>query len=252
MVMNMSPKYLYKYLPLDNIEKKDSNLLLRLADLLINKRVFLGHALKQNDPNECRSNIKLDLSKEKIKQITPHITNEQSAALEKIRPWMEAPVRGMAENLPKNSRLLCLCAKNNIVEMWKEYANNHFGVCVEFYVTKDSWFSHAEPINYLDDHPPVVDGGNQNNPHIGFCKQVDRWSYEDEYRIVFEDESHLGQEYEYMPFTEKNLNGIIFGTKALLIYKEIIKKILEKAGGNIIYYQTNFDGEDIKILQQEF
>lgn len=250
MVNNMSPKYLYKYFPLDNIEKKDSKLLLRLADLLINKRVFLGHALNENDQNECCSDIKLNLSKEKIKRIMPYITNEQLAALGKNRTWIEAPVKGMAGNLRKNSRLLCLCAKNNIVKMWEKYADNHFGVCVEFYVTENSWFSHAKPVKYSDMHPPLVDGWDQNNQHIGFCKH-DRWSYEEEHRVVFEDESHLGLEYEYMPFTEKNLNGIIFGTKTLSIYKEIIKKILEEFEINIACYQVNFDEEgNIKILQE--
>jgi Protein of unknown function (DUF2971) len=131
-------------------------------------------------------------------------------------------------------RVFCLSAKPNSHLMWGHYADHHRGICLEFDV-RTSLFSSATQVNYNASYPEyALDSGGALSP---FYTKSSDWSYEEEYRLVAQEEAHalapgtLMTRDGFFQFSEKALVSIIIGASAST---DVIREIREIAGSDAI------------------
>ena len=114
-------------------------------------------------------------------------------------------------------RIYCLTAKPNSQLMWGHYADHHRGVCFEFNVRSRS-FSSATEVSYNASYPEyALDSDDDLAPF--YTKSAD-WSYEEEYRLVAQEEGHaltggtLMTRDGFFRLSDGELRSIIIGASA--------------------------------------
>jgi len=173
-----------------------------------------------NDPFEFRLN-KTNTAKgvEKLRTDNPqfsHLTDEEIVA--RICDQFESEIRKMG--------VVCYSKDSENILMWAHYANDHYGMCLEFTLEDGKTFSDAAiyEVDYLEDYPKI---DVENIWHkdglakILFTKSK-VWEKEDELRSIRVDGNSL------VGYPENSkLTGIIFGYRTPINQIDLIKNILK-------------------------
>lgn len=159
--------------------------------------------------------------------------------------------------------VICLSGRKDITSLWAHYANNHRGICIEYDLvnTKTKLFKNlCFPIEYLDDYDLTKDikySFNKNSFDYNLkikplLLKAKDWSYEEEWRIIFDDSiisEYKENFYPYEPYIkflkpQKVYMGMDISEKDEKLIKNIckIKEIpLFKAIKNKEEYKFDFD-----------
>ncbi len=159
--------------------------------------------------------------------------------------------------------VICLSERKDITSLWAHYANNHRGICIEYDLvnTKTKLFKNlCFPIEYLDDYDLTKDikySFNKNSFDYNLkikplLLKAKDWSYEEEWRIIFDDSiisEYKENFYPYEPYIkflkpQKVYMGMDISEKDEKLIKNIckIKEIpLFKAIKNKEEYKFDFD-----------
>lgn len=235
------PRFLYKYTTVENL-----------------KLLLKGHTLKFskisefNDIKECFSVIDSNCTKEEWYDYLRH--NAPYMPTEIIKGTVEAIMQdqNQAKDIVKeaihsinhNLGILCLAPKSNINLMWAHYTGNHFGVCLEFDISKDlDAFCFPKKVEYNDDINKynyvkswLKNGGIEATNSI-FHKSSD-WAYEEEWRIVRINGAGL------VNFNIEALRTIIFGYNTPPEQIEEVRSLChEDALNHIEFKQISLNGE---------
>lgn len=159
--------------------------------------------------------------------------------------------------------VICLSGRKDITSLWAHYADNHRGICIEYDLvnTKTKLFKNlCFPIEYLEDYDFTKDiKYSFNNNSFDYNLKIKPlllkakdWSYEEEWRIIFDDSiisEYKENYYPYEPYIkflkpQKVYMGMDISEKDEKLIKNIckIKKIpLFKAIKNKNEYKFDFD-----------
>ena len=159
--------------------------------------------------------------------------------------------------------VICLSGRKDITSLWAHYADNHSGICIEYDLvnTKTKLFKNlCFPIEYLDDYDLTKDikySFNKNSFDYNLkikplLLKAKDWSYEEEWRIIFDDSiisEYKENFYPYEPYIkflkpQKVYMGMDISEKDEKLIKNIckIKEIpLFKAIKNKEEYKFDFD-----------
>ena len=159
--------------------------------------------------------------------------------------------------------VICLSGRKDITSLWAHYADNHRGICIEYDLvnTKTKLFKNlCFPIEYLDDYDFTKDikySFNKNSFDYNLkikplLLKAKDWSYEEEWRIIFDDSiisEYKENFYPYEPYIkflkpQKVYMGMDISEKDEKLIKNIckIKEIpLFKAIKNKDEYKFDFD-----------
>lgn len=159
--------------------------------------------------------------------------------------------------------VICLSGRKDITSLWAHYADNHRGICIEYDLvnTKTKLFKNlCFPIEYLDDYDLTKDikySFNKNSFDYNLkikplLLKAKDWSYEEEWRIIFDDSiisEYKENFYPYEPYIkflkpQKVYMGMDISEKDEKLIKNIckIKEIpLFKAIKNKEEYKFDFD-----------
>lgn len=159
--------------------------------------------------------------------------------------------------------VICLSGRKDIASLWAHYADNHRGICIEYDLvnTKNEIFKNlCFPIEYLEDYDLTKDVNysfnkksfNLNLKIKPLLLKAKDWSYEEEWRIIFDD-SIFSDFCPYEPYInflkpQKVYMGIDISEKDEKLIKNIckIKEIpLFKAIKDKDKYKFDFDEVDI-------
>ena len=104
---------------------------------------------------------------------------------EELRSIMAQTSEAIYADLGRRFRLCCFTTKPACPLMWAHYGDRHRGICLEF----DAWredLRSAIKVQYRESYPLfLLDDGNDISPF--YTKSAD-WRYEDEYRLISEEE----------------------------------------------------------------
>ena len=158
--------------------------------------------------------------------------------------------------------VICLSGRKDITSLWAHYADNHRGICIEYDLvnTKTEIFKNlCFPIEYLEDYDLTKDvkysfnkkSFNLNLKIKPLLLKAKDWSYEEEWRIIFDDS--IKDFYPYEPYIkflkpQKVYMGMNISEKDEKLIKNIckIKEIpLFKAIKDKDKYKFDFDEVDI-------
>ena len=211
-------------------------------DVIKNKRMYFSLQSEFNDPFDCLPKFSLLACKnygveywfEFLKLIelfgNPSISNNELN--EKVRntlngkshpsiDWLQSYEyeKELAIGKLLNGIRICCFTKSPRNQMlWAHYASNHNGVVFQFKTKSMADGETGEtkmfPVTYYDkpvtlrEYIEIFKAG-QNNPleyaRFQYCSKSQEWSGEDEIRFFSKQ--------KYVPFQEKMLSGIIFGSK---------------------------------------
>lgn len=146
-----------------------------------------------------------------------------------------------------NSGVLCLSERWDIPRMWKRYAENHTGVCLEFLAADEKGltgfgsesfkvtYSEQIELNLLADHW-------EQAKRILLTKSTE-YSYEQEWRIIWPPvgESSVGN----WLFPPEFLTRLIFGHKVDDDIRERVKGWLAEGQCHPVLYQAEVDGASL-------
>lgn len=232
---NEAPRYIYKYMSIENLEK-----------LILNSSLHFSKVSAFNDPFEFKAYIVCEAPKETIKRFlteecgySNRRAKQQPIDTKEMKEYINSKIPNILEGLS-----VCCFSKNpsNIL-MWSHYANKHEGVCVKFDTLNSSIFQTATEVSYGSPFLPkynfFTDSKNEGL-HKQIYNKAPDWSYEEEMRIV-----NLNGD-EKVSFNKIHLVEIIFGYKCDLNH---ILKIRDMIKVNE-YANANFS--KMEISQKEY
>lgn len=130
-----------------------------------------------------------------------------------------------------NNRIACFTELNDSVLMWAHYGNNMKGMCLRFDTTKDpNLFKHLHKVRYSKFR---YDNSGFN---FYFVKSMD-WSYEQEWRIVVDQED----EFVYT----NSIDAIIMGSRINI--RDFIKCQILATENNLEIFKAEPDRTEFKI-----
>jgi hypothetical protein len=92
------------------------------------------------------------------------------------------------ETINQRYRVYCLSSKADSELMWAHYSNKHQGICLEFNVRSDLFCS-ALRLSYQDIYPNFDLTDEKSEDQIRpLTAKSSAWSYEDEYRLIAQEE----------------------------------------------------------------
>lgn len=142
------------------------------------------------------------------------------------------------------------------VLMWSHYADEHKGMCVEYYFsedfekTTDSHICRFRNIIYRTPENTIALNDDAINTDLSLLTKLDSWKYENEVRLI----SYMpNQEEKYVSIqldSQSYVKNIYFGMRCPSCDIKLITKIME--GKNVNFYQLQPDYNDIfhpKIIE---
>jgi hypothetical protein len=198
-------KTFYKFKSIEHIEYA--------ADIIINERLYCADFEKLNDPFEGLFFAII----------------RQGAFSSGFSNGFDNQIKECKKILGP-SKICSLSKELHDVRMWSFYANDHKGIAIEIDFTdfegdiKEVHYSETLP-EYLATHVPVEI----------LTKKTSHWSYESEYRIIWENEFYS---------IKGRIKAIYLGQRILDVHLKILKNIVPSA---IPMYTTRLDTTEIKI-----
>ena len=137
-------------------------------------------------------------------------------------------------------KVLCLSSSGTIAPMWGNYAENIRGAALQFAPREeDSLFLLARPVSYLDHEPVLFDdqgftdwlsgrrGLNDSDLLSQFLyTKTAGWAPEREWRIVAGHGWKPDDEREYVEFSTRDLQAVVFGVRSDAAFREEITKLV--------------------------
>ncbi len=136
-------------------------------------------------------------------------------------------------------RVYCLSSKPDDELMWAHYSNKHQGLCLEFDV-RTELFCSALKVSYQEKYPSLdlTDDTELGNLQPFITKSA-AWSYEDEYRLIAQEEGAsfpedtLKTRNNIVGLPEGALTTIIVGCMAPDSIREAVKTIIASSKNSI-------------------
>jgi len=258
-LIKMNIKYLYKY---------------RSMSSKCNERIFTHNEIyfpspsEFNDPFDCKIQCTMNGSDEDFKKFYGDIIKDQyplwnqakrtGAVLEIINSEMHRNPEYHKSNTQKAIELytsplgvFCLSAVNDNILMWSHYCYGHTGFCIEFEVNEKTIpFKDAKPVLYPNQYP-IIDyfsATDQEKLNGLLFTKSKHWSYEKEWRIVFDEKGKN-------TFDEEALTGVIFGCRMNEHDQDKIRGWLHGKSSAVKLYKTKIKdmefGLDIQELKEK-
>ncbi len=210
--------------------------------------VRFGRASEFNDPWDCKPQFFVPKEPDRVRHLvdymqrasekhTPHMSPAERTTRrehylqnpDELRAALTAASDEMWAQMDVRYRIYCLTAKPNSQLMWGHYADHHRGVCLEFNVRTQS-FSSATEVSYNASYPEyTLDSDDDLSPF--YTKSAD-WSYEEEYRLIAQEEAHalasgtLMTRDGFFQLSDGDLRSIIVGAS---VTADATREILEIA-----------------------
>jgi len=199
-----TPRYLYKYHRLN----------VYLFEMLTSHELYLATREELNDPFDLSISLdakayrnfyieKYPFALNDKKSLEMTVSNLEYFYLKDKDYYREK----LIDVIPKkilDLRATCFTEAGNNPLMWAHYANNHFGVCIKFDLTKDENLKNAiKPVKYLKRVPKIKTEADFEKRL--FIKEQS-WNTEKEWRII-SDQSKFR-------FKPESIKEIIFGLNA--------------------------------------
>jgi hypothetical protein len=224
-IMVTYPEFLYKYRPINTNT---------VRSIAMNE-VYLSSPEQFNDPFDCKLPLQildtdsdLEATFRTLKPNYPMIPDELFESLikkddtkKKARSALLRTFNEQRERLLKETAIYCLSEVRDDVLMFSHYADGHRGLCLQFKVVRNDFFTELHPVAYSDTFPSI--NFARDDPRefakLLLCKSK-RWSYEKEWRIL-KPVSRIG----LYKFPSHILTGIIFGCRTIQDDIELIKSM---------------------------
>jgi len=183
-------------------------------DLLYDNIIYLPQLSELNDPFEGyllydEDKIEDYYAKTKINEFMDYFENEvndknfdrnyyEDLGKLLLRFQSHEELFKMRNAITDGIYVICLSEHNDITSLWAHYADNHKGICIKYNIvnTKTKLLKNlCFPIEYVDDYDLTLDiksTFNKNSMDLNLkikpllIKATD-WSYEKEWRIIFDD-----------------------------------------------------------------
>ncbi|WP_242222085.1 DUF2971 domain-containing protein [Shinella zoogloeoides] len=181
-----------------------------------------------------------------FKLLRTSVTMSKDELFNKFGPAFEEGFSRMLRVLPEvnkdaakileDLKILCMTVRLDNSLMWTHYADSHRGVVLRFRSIPafDSPYGAAQPINYVDEVPPLVSEEQIADIFAGVgtldkAGIMDRavytksktWAYEEEWRLNSGGGRRPGEMYEDVPFGRNELDGLIFGLRTSSYASEV-------------------------------
>lgn len=245
-MQNELPKYLYKYVTIDALEKiiKSSSFRCQApinfndpfdSDMIRYDSYFNAHMIKECiyffeedykiPPGyvelEEKYNIHkkaLSLDKDTQQKIIDHAYPSFLESIKKTEPYSNI------KNRTQESAIFCLSAASDNTLMWSHYADGHRGAVIEIDMNgakqNNSWLYAAKPVTYSDVMPSYQENFKGDPTKIYnetiYTKKED-WSNEKEWRVyiaeTFKEDIPCEKRVINEKFNTIELSSIIFGMK---------------------------------------
>jgi Protein of unknown function (DUF2971) len=223
-----------------------------LENTIRHRTVRFARASEFNDPWDCKPSFTVPDDDAEVRRLVEFMHSASERHTPEVDPAVRAAraehylrnpgelrndlARGSAEmwaQMDRRYRLYCLTKEPDCPLMWGHYADHHRGVCLEFDVrTRD--FCSATQVNYSADYPRYsLDDDTDLSPF--YSKSAD-WAYEEEYRLVAQEESEalgsgtLMTRNGMFQYSSGALLSIIIGLCATAATAEEISEMARAAG----------------------
>ena len=218
--MQYVPRNLYRYRPLkSNAPDKEveENLLDRLCDEIVERRLFAPDVSKLNDPFEGAG-------------VVPYVASMGSSI-----PMNLGFLPPSGRDYTHGLRLISLTERYDSPQMWAHYATGYCGACLCFDTSfLEGWI---DAVRYSD--TPIMEGGYRADdmysrreeiaPKALLVKQG-AWAYEQEWRAVIpEEETEQG----FVRYKDGDLWAVIVGHNTPDDAKARIREACERAGARL-------------------
>ena len=202
---NYIPKKLYRYRSVLTEENKYG----RVSEIL-DGNIYLAHLKELNDPLESRfllSNDEKSIERlnEKLKKneeyrkklgnvdLTVFSLDMLKSLSEVIQDFIEYKNLHYNELFRSTTKMACFTTKPLNLPMWNHYASCHKGFCLEYDTDKMTTFlkNKLYPVLYVEKLPNLIDVllSEKARNFILFdliaSQKLQDWSYEDEWRLLF-------------------------------------------------------------------
>jgi hypothetical protein len=231
----------------------------RLRQQLASNSIYLSNTKGFNDPWDCRPCFDLTrldepafyerqvqwfqrVDKERNTHLSAQEHEKRAARLRDDRAFLEHCIRemgGIEADIQGRYRVYCLTTKPADTLMWSHYAENHTGICLEFRCD-NAVLSSALKVLYCEAYPSLdlADNDPQTVLLPLLAKATD-WSYEDEYRLIAQEESaalnrdSLITKTNLLRLPDGVLTSIIVGCVAPRSTREAVAEIVKRSGHRI-------------------
>jgi hypothetical protein len=258
-------KRLYKYKTLD----------INTQRLLKEGELYLSKPIDFNDPFDSYVDEIIEGNEDDFINYMKSKLKKDDSYIDKIISKIKRKEINFDDVLKKNTsqnyfNIFCMSRNYNNILMWSHYADAHKGICVGFNIShidenslaikcRDGYLEKTKTkgLNYLPIYHVVyniekpkpyniIKDNHQKIRDFMYSKSID-WQYEEEYRVVLNDEILLKNPVK-IELTE--IKEIIFGLKMSDSNRIMIKEIMKDILKNIeIYEMIKVDGK-YKIEKQ--
>ena len=234
------PQHLYKYR--DKIEK--------VKDLLCKKQIYLSTVKQFNDPFEGKADIQSGGAEKNwydylIQQkMSGNDASKYAKYYHNNKAKGEKIIRQVITDVINQTGFYCLASKADNLLMWSHYADCHKGFCVEFDLSQDlDTFCTLSKVNYSNNYISYNYLIDQKGPYNTISHKSKDWEYEEEYRIIRQDQTGL------LKINPKAITAIIFGCKTEQKDIDEIKKFIfgNSEYKHVILKQTVLDPKSYKL-----
>ncbi len=203
----------------------------RLADILLNHRIYCSNPADFNDPWDCKPYFSPALLDDPVNHsaaaerlIATHIPGPDDAAINhRLRTdpaYMKAAIhkfsKGLEEFIPKRWGVYCLSPDPSLALMWSHYSGHHRGICLEFAVN-NSKFAGAQRVDYQKEYPALLFHVAEDAMRMLLIKS-DIWGYEQEFRLICPRFTNVTTPFlmngDYLSIGPRDLKSIIVGCQA--------------------------------------
>lgn len=208
----MRPRRLYRYRPFNRHTER----------IFTRGEVYVPSPLEFNDPFDCRIPVVPIGSTDDFKRLLdeywtskdPNLSTTEREQLVEAKlsegehkhvSKMKSAMGEVIENELRAIGVYCLSAKNDDILMWSHYADGHKGFCLEFEDdSPNSFLNRAKKVTYQKELL-VLNSFDESWVRKLLATKSDRWSYEEEWRIIEVDGAGIAG------LPEGILSGVIFG-----------------------------------------
>ncbi len=190
---NKLPRFIYKYYT------NEKN---RLQEILNNQTIWFSKPKDFNDPFDCRLIIDTNNTEKEIMVFADYLSNKRTVSeadgLRFRRNILNQNYRDKIANesiqdAVSKSGVSCFSKNKNSILMWSHYSNSHKGYCLKFDLLKDpNFFMIPVIVDYKTLYPyfNYIRDGKDLFTFI-FGKKFSDWDYEEEIRIVRQEQGSI-------------------------------------------------------------
>ncbi len=211
--------------------------------MILANEIYFALPIDFNDPFDCNISPEMVYTPQEYENFVSSIDQRKNGYpnQDEIEQLLQDPVKVLEKNwiesissVRNNVRVCCLSSVNDSVMMFSHYADSHKGICLEFKVVDDPFFSELNYVRYVDKipvfHPFIEDVSlaQRELVEIEVLTKSKTWCYEEEWRVI-----KSGPNPSIHKFPVEILTSIIFGYQTPKEDKLLIAKIIDKREASI-------------------